>query len=214
MAARDLLRGRLALRIYVVGLAQMAVVAAGFFILILASRLPGNGPMDAEIRHIVGHVTDSLADPGALQRELWALHEDFRVTVAVVDSAGEVIASSGGVDARALPAECARERSEDAGRPERRCIIRPVRFPDGKEGRVVFTPRRPPPPPSIGTSIVPLVLIVVAVSSLLLARSLTRPLQKLSKTARAFGGGDLAARVGLERKDELGEVSRAFDEMA
>ena len=214
MAIRDLLRARLALRIYVVGLAQMAVVAAGFFILIRANRPPGIGPMEAEIRHIVRHVNDSIADPDALQRELRALEADLRMTVVVVDASGEVIASSGGGDARVVPADCAEDRAEDAGRPDRRCITRPVRFPDGREGRLVMTRARPPPPPSISTRIVPLVLIVVAVSSLLLARSLTRPLRQLSKTARAFGGGDLAARVGLRRKDELGEVSRAFDEMA
>src|SRR5262249_22481855 len=32
--------------------------------------------------------------------------------------------------------------------------------------------------------------------------------------ARAFGGGDLRARVGEARRDELGDVARAFDEMA
>jgi signal transduction histidine kinase len=89
----------------------------------------------------------------------------------------------------------------------------PVRFPTG-EGRLVFAPPGPPPPPAFGTRIVPLVLIVVAVSSLLLARSLTRPLQKLSSAARAFGSGDLGARVALARSDELGDVSRSFDEMA
>jgi signal transduction histidine kinase len=72
----------------------------------------------------------------------------------------------------------------------------------------------PPPPPSFGARIVPLVLIVVGVSSWLLARSLTRPLRRLSATASAFGGGDLTARVGAHGRDELGDVARAFDDMA
>jgi signal transduction histidine kinase len=36
----------------------------------------------------------------------------------------------------------------------------------------------------------------------------------MAATARAFGRGDLGARVALERRDEIGEVARAFDEMA
>jgi signal transduction histidine kinase len=43
---------------------------------------------------------------------------------------------------------------------------------------------------------------------------LNQPLRALSKAAKAFGTGDLAARVKLARGDELGEVARAFDDMA
>jgi two-component system, OmpR family, sensor kinase len=214
MAIRDLLRGRLALRIYIVGLAQMAVVAAGFFILILSNRPPGHGPIQAEVRHIARHVAASLDDPDALQRELRWVQEDFRSPAAVFDASGGVIASSPGIDIESLAAACAEDRADRAERPEWRCVTAPIRFPDGRDGRLVFAPPGPPPPPPFGTRIVPLVLVVVAVSSLLLARSLTRPLRRLSTAARAFGGGDLAVRVGLGRQDELGDVSRAFDEMA
>jgi two-component system, OmpR family, sensor kinase len=40
------------------------------------------------------------------------------------------------------------------------------------------------------------------------------PLQRIAAAARAFGRGDLRARTGVVRKDELGDVGRAFDEMA
>lgn len=46
------------------------------------------------------------------------------------------------------------------------------------------------------------------------ARYLTRPLQQLADTARRFGRGELGARTRLQRSDEIGEVGRAFDEMA
>jgi two-component system OmpR family sensor kinase len=54
-------------------------------------------------------------------------------------------------------------------------------------------------------------LLAVAV---VFARHLTRPLQRVAKAARAFGQGDLAARVGPGRNDEMGELGRAFDAMA
>jgi signal transduction histidine kinase len=71
-------------------------------------------------------------------------------------------------------------------------------------------------PPSTPTAIavITFVLIVVGVSSWLLARTLTRPLSELSRAARELGGGKLEARAGLVQRDELGDVSRAFDDMA
>jgi len=47
-----------------------------------------------------------------------------------------------------------------------------------------------------------------------LGSSIARPLDRLARTATALGSGDLAARTGVTRKDELGAVARAFDEMA
>jgi signal transduction histidine kinase len=46
------------------------------------------------------------------------------------------------------------------------------------------------------------------------ARKLAKPLDELATAARRFGAGDTAARAALERRDELGDVGRAFDEMA
>jgi signal transduction histidine kinase len=71
-----------------------------------------------------------------------------------------------------------------------------------------------PPSSSAALPIVVFVLIVVGVSSWLLARTLTRPLRRLSQAARDFGAGHIEARVALARRDELGDVSHAFDEMA
>jgi signal transduction histidine kinase len=57
-------------------------------------------------------------------------------------------------------------------------------------------------------------LLIVGVGALLMARWLVRPLQQLAKAAYAFGEGDLRARSGLLRTDEVGDVGRAFDRMA
>jgi len=58
------------------------------------------------------------------------------------------------------------------------------------------------------------VLIVVAGASLWFTRRLVRPLGELAEAARRFGAGDTNARVNLTREDELGDVGRAFDDMA
>jgi signal transduction histidine kinase len=58
------------------------------------------------------------------------------------------------------------------------------------------------------------VLSIVLLGSLLFARSLAVPLRRLTGVARAFGNGQLGARARLNRRDELGAVANAFDDMA
>jgi signal transduction histidine kinase len=58
------------------------------------------------------------------------------------------------------------------------------------------------------------VLVVVGAASLWFSRRLVRPLGELAGAARRFGGGETTARARLRRDDELGEVGRAFDDMA
>ncbi len=58
------------------------------------------------------------------------------------------------------------------------------------------------------------VLIVVGAASLWFSRQLVRPLGELAEAARKFGSGDTASRAKLTREDELGDVGKAFDDMA
>ncbi|MFY3744790.1 sensor histidine kinase [Anaeromyxobacter sp. Red801] len=69
-------------------------------------------------------------------------------------------------------------------------------------------------PPPLLLVLVALVLVGAGIAALVLGGSLARPLDRLARTARALGSGDLAARTGIARGDELGAVARAFDEMA
>jgi len=52
------------------------------------------------------------------------------------------------------------------------------------------------------------------VIALLFARSITFPLRTLTQASTRIAGGDFSIRTGLNRADELGELSRAFDGMA
>jgi two-component system sensor histidine kinase CpxA len=47
-----------------------------------------------------------------------------------------------------------------------------------------------------------------------LAYYLTKPLRQLQKAVERFGRGDLTARVGSKRRDEVGQLARTFDRMA
>jgi two-component system, OmpR family, sensor kinase len=72
----------------------------------------------------------------------------------------------------------------------------------------------PEPPTSVFVAAGVAVLGIMLVASILFARSLVRPLQRLEATALAFGKGEQNARTGLDRNDELGAAARAFDDMA
>ncbi len=57
-------------------------------------------------------------------------------------------------------------------------------------------------------------LVVLGVGAFLTARWIARPLTRLSSMAISLGRGDLRARSELTRNDEVGDVARAFDDMA
>ncbi len=59
-----------------------------------------------------------------------------------------------------------------------------------------------------------LILAAVALVCWVLAINIASPLRMLARTVDRFGGGDLSVRVNSKRKDEIGELSRAFDRMA
>lgn len=58
------------------------------------------------------------------------------------------------------------------------------------------------------------VLLAVALLCYLLATNIATPLRALGQTVERFGKGNLSARVNSRRQDEIGELSRAFDQMA
>ena len=55
--------------------------------------------------------------------------------------------------------------------------------------------------------------ITVTTSSLLVARSISRPLNKLTKGAEIIGRGDLKHKVEIQGKDELGQLATSFNQM-
>lgn len=214
------LRSRLVLRIYLAGLAQVAAVILGFFLIMRVDRPPFPPGEERKARFVVDGIVAKLGDDAALERELDRVRDMLDVMIVVHDDEGRVLAETRRAppaererEPRGTPPELGRRRRPPPHRPRELTI--PVRLPDGRAGRVayVFQDRGGPPGPHDGV-IIALTLVVVGVASLLTARSLARPLARLARAARAFGTGQLDARVGLARSDEIGEVAATFDEMA
>jgi signal transduction histidine kinase len=58
------------------------------------------------------------------------------------------------------------------------------------------------------------IVLVIALMGWILAAHLAAPLRRLRRLVDQFGRGDLSTRSHSTRKDEIGELSRSFDEMA
>ena len=54
---------------------------------------------------------------------------------------------------------------------------------------------------------------MVVLIALFISNSISRPLQSLQKGAEIIGSGNLDHKVGVAQKDEIGQLSRAFDAM-
>jgi two-component system sensor histidine kinase CpxA len=99
----------------------------------------------------------------------------------------------------------------------------PPRLPDGR--MIMMGPSRGSPyrfitlvqpwfqPPNILPYYGAIVLVIAGMGSIL-ALHLAKPLRRLRDVVEQFGRGNLEARSRSDRKDEIGELSRAFDEMA
>jgi len=184
---------RLVVRIYLIGLAQIAALAATLAIARETTRPAMAPPHAEEHRFLVEQLVGRERDPAALRKRLDELKARTAIEVALLDRSGSEVAASGTV------------RTRGPGTIQ-------TTWPGGTAW-IRMPP--PPPPPGVGPGFaIAAVLVLVGVSALLTARWLARPLAKLSAAARELGSGNLAARARLARNDELGDVAVAFNEMA
>jgi signal transduction histidine kinase len=159
----------------------------------------------ARLAHHAGGLLASVPDP-ALQAAVARLAAELDVSLAVYAEDGRLLASAGDrppfppqgpLRARAFRRHLGATSPAGPGRTLRLAL-------HGAEADLVLR----------ALGVLALVVLVVALVSAPLARAIARPIERLSQTARRLGEGDLKARTGLDRRDEIGELARAFDEMA
>jgi two-component system, OmpR family, sensor kinase len=210
---------RLLLRIYLVGVAQLVLfIACMTFLQNYVLDAPWKEGVKRDMASRVAEWASTRNDPDALQAELQRMRPGARATVRAPD--GRLIGANVSPPLEALSPKMLRELEEErvmlySERPHRVAVAIPETGPLEAYALMQETrPPRPPPPPS--RLMVPLFIMLgsLAVTSLFFARALAVPLQRLAAAARSLGEGNLSTRVGLRRRDELGQVSDAFDEMA
>ncbi|MBI5489431.1 MAG: HAMP domain-containing histidine kinase [Deltaproteobacteria bacterium] len=177
-------------------------------------------------RALVEMVAEAPPDPESRRQTVTRLYEATELYLAVFASDGTLLAQAGESPAGTL----GREDLERLHRGETVQLTDPDQLAVGVPGAesqgvaygiVRFSPRFPFDRAE-GEKfrwLPPLLLLVgllalLAVVSLVFVRSLAGPIRRLSQVARAFGDGDTSARAHLDRRDELGDLGRAFDEMA
>jgi signal transduction histidine kinase len=205
---------RLFWRLYLAGLALLGLVAVANLVV---GSFTGRGPTvrGAErLTHFAAeHISGHRATPERIEFELRQMADAFQVDMAFRLDTGTVVASAG--EPPRMPEE---ERARLDGGPRH----------FDEEGRPVWATRVPGSPPGYlivaapprsfpverAAAFISAWLLVLALAAFPLARALARPMERLTEVARKLGAGDLSARAGLRRGDEVGELSSAFDDMA
>jgi len=195
-------KSRVALRIYFLGLLQFVVVFVAMEVtrsIELRTMTPFGQKQGRFAAQNIARVYD---DRAALDAELARIANTLDFSVEVRDPAGKSIA-------RAQPTGLTPE-SERLPPAEV-----PITLADGRTATLVYAIHPPRPRPGLSyKSLVFVVLFIAGIFSFVAARTVTKPLAELAEATRAFGRGNLEARARMKRRDEIGEVARAFDDTA
>ena len=202
-------RGRLATRVYLFALAIVLVV--GVSIIYLPRALFGSR-LEVHQRRTITILADDLGRVPSdhLQQALDHIEPRMTGPVAVYDPGGALLAKTG---VPVPPPPTADELAEVAQNGDSIDDNRLV----ARTSTGITVVHQADPPQIFTTRNIELwaaSLALILAGALLFARSLARPLDKLGTAAKRFGAGDTSARARLGRPDELGDVGRAFDDMA
>jgi len=177
----------------------------------LAARISGQGsPFERTVAFQVDEAEETYRNggPAALAVYLRKLQEYFGPEHYLTDARGKDLVT--GADRSAMLAQ-----AQGAGSRPRPVGGRFVAVVASRDGlyRLIAT-GTPPFTPWTFLPYYGLVLLVVALLCWALAIHIVTPLRALAHTVERFGRGDLSLRAGSRRRDEIGDLARAFDQMA
>jgi signal transduction histidine kinase len=201
-------------RLYLAGLALLGLVAAANFVV---GSFTGRGPTvrGAErLTHFAAeHIAGHRNTPERIEVELRQMADAFQVDMAFRLDTGATVAGAG--EPPKMP-EKERARLDDGPRhfDEDDRPVWATRVPGSPPGYLIVAAPPRTFPVERAAAFISAWLFILALAAFPLARALARPMERLTEAARKLGAGDLSARAGLRRSDEVGELSLAFDDMA
>jgi signal transduction histidine kinase len=207
--------GRFFWRVYLNGLLLLALVAVA--VVVAGATMGPHGPAvrpERMVEYAAEQTAESVHDPARLGEILRRAHHAFGIEVAVFDGDRLVAAN---VDPPPPPLSASDRSRLSAGSafriPGRTWAwAAPLHGVPGAYA-VLAGGWRPLQAARVAV-VVGAVLLALAIASVPLARGITAPLERLTAAVRRLGEGDLSARAGLRGRGEVGELGRAFDEMA
>lgn len=188
----------------------IAIVALTLGTMIMLPLLVSNHINERDARLVsllVSQLADRYRDEDALARALADDPDLARLDLHVFDRTGTPLFGAG----RPVSAPTG---DELAVRSETPLVARDRVVMAVGDWVVVHRPSEPPIPTGTIFVLLGVILVLTAIATTWFARSFARPLTALAEVVRRFGAGDTVARARLARRDELGEVGDAFDEMA
>lgn len=200
----------------VVGLVNVLVLV----LMVVAFRVPGLFPGEPSLRvaRFVAHeLADRSRDPAARRAIAARLSDELDLDLTLVKRSGEVIERAG--DPLPIPsgrslAEVGAEPVVVSGLP---LVIAVAVLANGGPDQIALiqvrtraVTRTPVRALLVGFG----ALAVALAIALPFARSIARPIERLARASEALGAGDLSARSGIARSDEIGKLAASFDAMA
>jgi signal transduction histidine kinase len=170
----------------------------------------------ARITKLLDGLQDEQKEPGALIEEIRLNHRKVgalfdMMTGSMRETRGKGTLSSG----KTRPEPSARERETFLGRQlqlRTQYIMSDLPQLSAHTASVMADAQE-----KMALAVVLSVLLLVAVkavASLTIMRSLVKPIDELRRGTERVGAGDLDFRIGTNRTDEIGQLSRSFDAMS
>lgn len=208
--------GRMFWRVYVHGVLMLLIIA---FAVGLVGWAFGRAPKwraypERLASYLSARATD-LDQPAIIERDLKRENELLGVEATIYRMDGTPVATNVTPAIPPLPPkDAARLQGEPIHVPREHLFAMPIRDGDKTVAYVVLRGLPFSHQLSRMLSMLVVMALALAAGSFPLARTITKPLEKLTAAARKLGSGDLSTRTGMKRKDEVGELAAAFDEMA
>jgi signal transduction histidine kinase len=198
-------------RVYLHGVLLLAIV--GVTVLAVGWALRHGRSPEQPYRlavYLADRVAELAGTPERIGDELRRVHDAMGMEATIYGANGRLVATN--VDPPLATRDGAPWRPGAVRLQERGLgLAVPLR---GLHGYLVISVDGPRFEPHRGLLFIGAVLVALALASYPLARSIASPVERLTAAARALGGGDLAARANVRARGELGELGRAFDDMA
>jgi two-component system, OmpR family, sensor kinase len=202
--------GPLILRLYAIAILTAVVIAGSWFAAHSFIQTKWKAESD-----LIGEILRNVPDRWA-QGDLPEMLDRIApfMSVSVYDTRGGLVATNVEPPFPFPTPDERRQAEAGAVQPRGHAIVNRVLRGSTLIGYQVLTPKFAAPPLRGVVMDLAIISSWICIVGLLMWRTLVSPLQKIAAAARSFGEGHMAARTGVDRPDEIGQVARAFDEMS